>query len=140
MERTLEGWRQAGEIVSRWVWIHLKVGEPEGADVSSMSELAREKPRMAPETHGLVQLHLLSLALRKGEGHCGHLLVVAVAGLGKAEKKGRGWPSIPGLPAALLWEEVGRCSRGSMGVILTLGGGVGSGSILEDKLGVISKI
>lgn len=48
MERTLEGWRKAGEIVSRWVWIHLKVGEPEGADISSMSELAREKPRMAP--------------------------------------------------------------------------------------------
>lgn len=28
--------------------------------------------------------------------------------------------------------------QGSMGVVLTLGVGVGSGSILEDKLGVIS--
>lgn len=62
----------------------------------------------------------------------------AVAGLGKAEEKGRVWPSIPGLPAALLWEDVGRCSRGVWDSSSHWGDGMGCGFIPEDKLDVIA--
>lgn len=64
---------------------------------------------------------------------------LAVAGLGKAEENGRVWPSIPGLPASSFtvggsWE----MQQGSMGLVLTLQGGMGDGFIPEDKLDVIA--
>lgn len=94
MEPTLEGWRQAKEIVSRWVWIHLKVREPEGVDISSMSELVCEKPYMPPEAHGGPIFSLLtseegrgaSCGLGRSPAGCD---LLAVACLGKAEEKGR---------------------------------------------------
>lgn len=109
MEPTLEGWRQAKEIVSRWVWIHLKVREPEGVDISSMSELVCEKPYMPPEAHGGPIFSLLPL--KKGEEHrvdLGGRPLVVICWLwlvwGKQRRKGE-WLSLPELPAALTMGE-----------------------------------
>jgi hypothetical protein len=51
MEPTLEGLRRAGEIVSRWSWIHLKVGELKDTDISSMAESVYEKHHVLSEIH-----------------------------------------------------------------------------------------
>lgn len=126
MEQTLEGWRQAGAIVSRWVWTHLKVREPEGADISSMPELLCEKPCTALETHRLMGFHLLS-ALKEGRGTlCGlgsstaGCELPAVAGWGKQSRKGEKL-SVPELPEAFTVGGIWEMCQGEHGLILTWG-------------------
>lgn len=88
----------------------MKVREPEGVDISSMSELVCEKPCMPPEAHrGPIFSPLTS---EEGRGaSCGlgrspaGCDLPAVAGLGKAEEKESLWLSLPQLPAALTMGE-----------------------------------
>lgn len=66
MEQTMEGLRRAGEIVSRWSWIHLKGNRTGGTDMSSVFELVYEKHRVHSEFHGPTEIsHLLKSSQRK---------------------------------------------------------------------------
>lgn len=85
----------------------MKVGEPEGVDIPSMSELVCEKPCMLPRDMGSRGSYLLSVTSEEGRGPslCGlgrspaGCDLPAVAGLERAKEKGR--MSLPVLPTAL---------------------------------------
>lgn len=124
MEPTLDGWRGAREIVSRWVWICLKVGEPEGVDISSMSELVCDLV-CPPETRAHRGPIFSQLPLWKGEDRrvdLGGRLLVVICQLwlvwGKQRRKAECGCQLLEIPAALSTEELGRCGKESMGFCL----------------------
>lgn len=119
MERTLEGWRQAGEIVSRWVWIHLKVGEPEGADISSMSELAREKPHMASRD---TRACAVASSLSPGEGRKGHCVDIWLWGFGESREERESMALHPRASSSFTVGGIWEMRQGSYGTGPHIGG------------------
>lgn len=94
-----------------------------------------------PETHRLVRLHLLSVSPEEGRGTlCGHLLVARRRlwlVWGSREER-ESMALNPRASSSFTVRGIWEMQQGSMGLVLTLWGGMEGGSIPEDKLDVIA--